>query len=136
MISDNMIKVVCAIIEQDGWVLLTQRSEKMRQPLLWEFPGGKLEPGETEEQALVREIREELRISVEPYLRLQPVEHHYAGLPIELIPYCCHFTAGMIRLQEHRSYNWVPPADLQHYSWCPADLPIVEQYLQLLKNRE
>ncbi len=131
-----MIKVICAIVEQHGRVLVTQRSEQMREALLWEFPGGKLEPSETETACLVREIREELNLAIEPYQRLTPVVHEYPGYTIELIPYLCHYAGGVIKLHEHRAYHWVSPADLAIYTWCPADLPIVKDYLHLVKNKE
>ncbi|OKL41553.1 (deoxy)nucleoside triphosphate pyrophosphohydrolase [Pontibacter flavimaris] len=136
MDATGTIKVVCALVEQFGRVLVTQRSEHMREALLWEFPGGKVEACETETACLVREIREELNIAIAPYQRLKPVVHGYPGRTIELIPYLCHYGGGVIRLHEHRSYHWVSPADLANYTWCPADLPVVQEYLQLLKNRE
>lgn len=135
MSANKMIEVVCAIVEQHGRVLLTQRSEQMREPMLWEFPGGKLEPGETEQQALVREIKEELNIDVKPYHRLDPVQQLYPNHTIVLIPYLCQYNGGVISLLEHRAYRWATPGELAGFNWCPADVPIVEDYLQLVKNR-
>ncbi|AKD04676.1 (deoxy)nucleoside triphosphate pyrophosphohydrolase [Pontibacter korlensis] len=131
-----MIKVVCAIVEQYDRVLLTQRSEQMREGLLWEFPGGKVEPHETEKNSLVREIKEELAIEVQPYKRLQPIIHPYPNYTIELIPYLCKFNGGVVQLLEHKTYHWVLPEDLPNYSWCPADVPIVEEYLQVCRSRQ
>lgn len=125
------IKVTCAILERDGLVLITQRSEKMKQPLLWEFPGGKVEAGESEEESLIREIAEELHLQVVPVARLTPVVHRYGDTSIELIPYTCRFAGGTVKLQEHSAYAWAAPSDLLSYDWCPADLPIVEEYLRL-----
>jgi len=128
-----LVKVTCAIVEQHARVLVTQRSEKMPEPLLWEFPGGKVETGETEEACLVREIREELSLHIEPLRRLTPVlhplseEHH-----LELIPFLCSYTGGTIQLLEHRGYQWAAPEDLMKYRWCAPDVPIVAEYLHLL----
>ena len=130
-----MIEVVCAIVEQHGRVLITQRSEQMREAMLWEFPGGKVEPGETEQHALVREIKEELGIDVEPYHKLVPVQHSYPDHTILLIPYLCQYNGGVLNLLEHRAYHWVIPEELPNFNWCPADVPIVEAYLELVKNR-
>ncbi|MEJ8802316.1 (deoxy)nucleoside triphosphate pyrophosphohydrolase [Pontibacter sp. H249] len=128
------IKVLCGIIEKDGLVLITQRSKSMSQPLLWEFPGGKLEVGETEQDCLVREIKEELCISVTPQHKLKPVLHTYPDKIVELIPYICTFNRGTISLQEHLKYEWATPDKLRSYIWCPADIPVVEDYLHYLKR--
>lgn len=124
-----MLKVVCAIIEHNGKVLVTQRSSTMAQPLLWEFPGGKLEAGESETEALVREIQEELHLHVAPLSRLTPTVHHYTDKSIELIPYVCKLQSRDIVLAEHNAYSWAELGELQNYSWCPADIPIVAAYL-------
>jgi len=126
-----MLKVVCAIIEQNGLVLITQRSSQMAQPLLWEFPGGKLEAGESETAALIREIQEELNLLILPGERLTPVIHHYGSKSIELIPYTCTLQSGEIILAEHQAYSWVTIDELLNYNWCPADLPIVDEYINL-----
>lgn len=125
------IKVSCAIIEQYGRVLVTQRSESMSQAMLWEFPGGKIEEGETEEECLVREIKEELNLEILPLQRLTPVLQPLGAKTIELIPYLCQYNKGTIQLAEHRAYQWVKPEDLTNYNWCPADLPVVEEYLAM-----
>ncbi|RAU83214.1 (deoxy)nucleoside triphosphate pyrophosphohydrolase [Pontibacter arcticus] len=130
-----MIKVTCAIIEQQGRVLVTQRSGKMSQPFLWEYPGGKLEPNETEEAALVREIKEELNIAIEPVFRLTSVIHTFPdNLVIELIPFICRYKGGNVSLTEHRSYQWSTLSDLKKYDWCPADIPVLNEYLELKQH--
>lgn len=130
-----MIQVVCAIIEHKGTVLITQRSSKMAQPLLWEFPGGKVEDGESEDDALVREIQEELNLLIVPHKRLTPVAHNYSSSTIELIPFTCSLQSGNILLAEHKAYSWATINTLLNYSWCPADVPIVEEYLQLKRKQ-
>ncbi|MBJ6120053.1 (deoxy)nucleoside triphosphate pyrophosphohydrolase [Pontibacter sp. BT310] len=130
-----MIKVVCAIIENEGTVLITQRSSRMAQPLLWEFPGGKVEVGESEVEALIREIQEELNLLIVPRERLTPVLHYYSSRAIELIPYTCSLQNGNILLAEHQAYSWASLDVLANYSWCPADIPIVEEYLHLKRSQ-
>lgn len=124
------IKVVCAILEQDGRVLVTQRSQHMPLPTLWEFPGGKVEAGETEEASIIREIKEEINLIIQPLRRLTPVVHRYGEKEIMLIPYTCKYLNGAVQLAEHMAYEWVEPAELLNYDWCPADVPIVEEYLK------
>ncbi|GAB3531832.1 8-oxo-dGTP diphosphatase MutT [Pontibacter brevis] len=128
-----MLKVTCAIIEKGNRVLVTQRSAAMREPLLWEFPGGKVEPGETEEECLVREIREELHLEVKPLQRMTPVLHRTPIKAIELIPYICTVEGGEIRLLEHCAFEWTVYDNLRMYEWCLPDLPVVEEYLRLKK---
>lgn len=129
-----MIKVLCALLEQHERVLVAQRSENMQESLMWEFPGGKLESGETEQECLIREIQEEFNLAIEPYQRLSPTVYHYRDRSIELIPYICHYLGGTIQLLEHRAYQWALCHELPQYNWCPADLPIVEEYLKLKRS--
>ncbi|MER2998408.1 (deoxy)nucleoside triphosphate pyrophosphohydrolase [Pontibacter populi] len=129
-----MLHVVCAIIEQDVKVLITQRSSKMAQPLLWEFPGGKIDAGESETDALIWEIQEELNLLIVPQQRLTPVKHSYGSKTIELIPYTCTLQSGEIKLAEHNAYSWVSIDELLNYSWCPADVPIAEEFIRLKKH--
>ena len=132
MVKKNTVRVVCAILEQHGRVLVTQRHQHMAQPLLWEFPGGKVEPGETEEESLVREIKEELQLDIEPLRRLTPVFSDLKeDLQLELIPFICRYEAGAIQLVEHRAYQWSERDRLRSYDWCPADLPVLDEYLRL-----
>lgn len=126
-----IIKVTCAIIEQYGRALITQRSETMSQSLLWEFPGGKIEEGEYETECLTREIKEELNLDIIPVQRLTPVQQQYEKYTIELIPYICQYVRGTVELAEHKTYHWVTAADLKYYEWCPADLPVVKEYLSM-----
>lgn len=130
----SAIVVICGIIEHEGRVLITQRSATMSQPLLWEFPGGKLEPNETEEACLIREIKEELGISVVPKYKLSTSVHRYATTEIKLIPYVCAYASGVIALLEHAAYKWVNANALPAFDWCPADVPIANEYLVLRKG--
>ena len=127
----SAILVTCAIIEQNRHVLITQRSETMPLPLLWEFPGGKVNVGETEEACLKREIKEELNLTIELQQRLTPVQHFNGSKTILLIPYICRLVAGKLTLAEHKDYRWAKPEELRGFTWCPADVPVVEEYLQI-----
>ena len=127
-----MIIVSCAIIEdRDGNVLATQRSPTMSLPLKWEFPGGKVEPNETPEQAIMREIMEELNIEIEIKSRLEEVIHEYPTFNITLIPFICNYIAGELKLYEHNQFLWLSPDTLLDLDWAAADVPIVKHYLKL-----
>jgi len=128
----QMIQVTCAIIEKDGKVLCAQRSEKMRHPLKWEFPGGKLEPGETLAACLQREIQEELGLVISIREALPPNRHIYPGAPeICLYPFICTVQAGLLAVKEHKQIAWLPLNKLKTLDWAKADIPILEGYLVL-----
>ena len=128
------ILVVCAVIEQNGLILCAQRSESMALPLKWEFPGGKIEPGEAEEPAVRREIQEELNVNVEILERL-PV-HDYAYTPekiIRLIPYRCIIKdVSQMQAREHAELRWVELHKLLELDWAAADVPVVNDIMQNL----
>ena len=130
-----MIAVACAIIEHQGKVLVTQRGFHKAEGGLWEFPGGKLEAGESPQVCIVREIAEELALSIEPYHTLPSVTHHYPQKTIRLIPLLCHWTGGQLHLHEHQAYLWLSAPELPALHWCPADVPIVKAYLAWLGQK-
>lgn len=131
-----MIAVACAIIEWQQKILVTQRGLHKAEGGLWEFPGGKLEENETPQTCIVREIAEELDIEVEPYHLLQASEHSYPQKTIRLIPLVCRWTGGTLHMKEHAAFRWLLPPELPGLNWCPADVPIVEEYLHWLKLKE
>ena len=102
----QQIDVCCALIIKDDRILITQRSEKMKLPLKWEFPGGKLENNEKAETAIIREIKEELLMNIEVLKPLKPTEHDYGDFKIKLIPFICEAIEGEPRLIEHKQFNW------------------------------
>ncbi|NRF37082.1 (deoxy)nucleoside triphosphate pyrophosphohydrolase [Pedobacter foliorum] len=125
-----MINVTCAIIVDDtGRVLVTQRSATMKLPFKIEFPGGKIEPGETASDCLVREIKEELNLDIMTLFEMPSNIHHYIEFSINLIPFVCKIIGGAIEMREHASYQWLNPSELLDQDWAEADIPIVENYL-------
>jgi 8-oxo-dGTP diphosphatase len=130
------VPVVCALIERDGLVLLAQRPGHKHLGGKWEFPGGKVEPGEAPAAALVREIKEELGCAIEPVRSLPPCVHHYASASIELIPFVCRLTSDTIEPvgHEHTALAWVAPRDLLQPDLTPADIPVIHAYLQSLSE--
>lgn len=125
-----MIQVVCAIIEHQHKVLVTQRSVRMDQAGLWEFPGGKCEAGESEAEALVREIQEELHIRIRPEQLLGRFPHQDLDKSLCLIAYTCSWRSGELKLEEHAASRWLHKNELSSLNWCPADLPVVAAYLK------
>jgi 8-oxo-dGTP diphosphatase len=126
-----MIDVTCAIIIQSNKILVTQRSEKMKLPLKWEFPGGKLEENESEIDCIKREIKEELNIEIEVLKKLSNSIHDYGNFKINLIPYLSNYVSGEIILLEHKNYKLLDKSELLNIDWAEADLPIVEELLKL-----
>jgi 8-oxo-dGTP diphosphatase len=118
------------LIEREGRLLLAQRPLDKHLPLKWEFPGGKVEPGEDPAAAIVREIREELGCDVVITRALPRFPFDYVRVVIEMIPYVCTLAAGSPEPQahEHVAIAWVPPGELRRYDLAPADLPVIASY--------
>jgi len=127
-----MIKVACAIIFYKGKILSTQRGPQMKHPLKWEFPGGKVEPGETPEHCIEREIFEELNIVISPVRQLPTVFHDYGTSKISLIPILADYKSGTIQLKEHLHYLWVSVSELHQPDWIEADLKVVDEVMRTL----
>ena len=127
----KIIPVVCAIIEQDDLVLCALRSEQMSLPGKWEFPGGKLELNELAEDALIREIKEELDVSIEIAESLPISDYSYVPKKvIRLIPFRCVIKNNEIPVAaEHAELRWVEKEDLLKLDWAEADVPIVKNYI-------
>jgi 8-oxo-dGTP diphosphatase len=125
------IRVVGAMIEKDGRYLITQRPPTATLPLLWEFPGGRVEVGETDEAALARELREEMAIEVAVADRVIHVEHAYEAYDIDFCVYRCTLRAGPIRNIRVHAHRWVRPDELDDYEFPPADEKSIAKLLGL-----
>ncbi|GAB3520052.1 (deoxy)nucleoside triphosphate pyrophosphohydrolase [Photobacterium alginatilyticum] len=120
-----VLLVVAAVIEKDGRYLLAQRFDHASQGGLWEFPGGKVEEGETPEQALERELQEELAITTCTGRWLADSVFDYGDKVIHLKGYLSHWQSGELVLHSHQNAVWVEHAEMAAYPLCPADYPIV-----------
>jgi 8-oxo-dGTP diphosphatase len=127
----NIVNVTCAIILIENKILVAQRSDKMKLPLKWEFPGGKLEENETEIECVKREIKEEINIDIEVIKKLSSSIYDYGAFKINLIPFVAKYIHGEIRLAEHKDYKLLEKVELLSLDWAEADLPIVEEFLKL-----
>lgn len=119
------IHVVGAAILEGDKILAMQRSETMSLPLLWEFPGGKIEAGESEEEALVREIKEELVVDIEVIDYINTASYDYDFGQVTLSVYTARITGGSLKLREHANHKWLTRDELKHLDWAPVDLPAV-----------
>ncbi|MCJ7447572.1 MAG: (deoxy)nucleoside triphosphate pyrophosphohydrolase [Bacteroidales bacterium] len=132
-----MISVTCAIIRNDeNEVLVVQRGEQSDHPYKWEFPGGKLDSDESEEECIIREIAEELSIGIVICKKLNPVEHDYGHKQIRLIPFVCDTLDELPFLTEHIDFKWVTPGDLKKINFSEADIIVADNYLQSVKEIE
>jgi 8-oxo-dGTP diphosphatase len=126
--STRLIRVVCAVIEdRDARVLLAQRPTHKHLGAKWEFAGGKIEPGETPEAALQREIKEELGCDIIIGRALRPFTHDYGTVLIEMLPFICSLTdtSSPPHPHEHIAVSWVALADIGTFDLAPADWPLV-----------
>lgn len=122
-----MTQVVAALIWDGSRFMICQRPAHKARGLLWEFVGGKVEPGETKPQALIRECQEELGITVSPRELFMELDHVYPDLTIHLSLYHCIIAAGTPQLLEHNALRWITPSEIPQYDFCPADAEILEQ---------
>lgn len=130
MDSNKHIHVTCAIIEQDGFVLAVQRSASMSLPLKWEFPGGKINHGESSVECLKRELLEELAIHVCIGRILPTATHQYPSFTVTLYPFICRIDRGSIVMHEHSAAAWLLPDELHSLDWAEADIPVITTYLK------
>lgn len=127
------IDVVCGLIEHQGRVLACLRPPGKHLGGLWEFPGGKVEPEESKEAALIRELTEELHIEVSVTSALSPVDWADDHVHIRLHPFLCCLESGTPHPAEHSEIRWCSPSQLPHLTWAEADIPI---YLEWLARKE
>jgi 8-oxo-dGTP diphosphatase len=125
-----MIDVTCAIIRnEEDEVLIVRRGEATDHPFKWEFPGGKVNPGETLEECIIREVAEELSMEVVIVSRLPEVEHDYGFRQIRLIPFICDTLEELPFLTEHIAWRWVQSHELSSVDFSEADITVARNYL-------
>ena len=122
-----MTDVVAALIWDENRFMICQRPAHKARGLLWEFVGGKTEPGETMEAALIRECREELDITVSAGEVFMQVVHEYPDIHIRLTLFHCTIAAGTPKLLEHQDLQWILPCQIPNFDFCPADKDILAQ---------
>jgi 8-oxo-dGTP diphosphatase len=115
------IRVVAALIERDGRYLITQRRENAVLPLLWDFPGGRVEEGESDEAALAREVEERLGAEVEVGQLISFVNHPYEKYAVDLYLYDCTLRSDRLRCRAVKSYAWVTSKEMESYAFTPVD---------------
>lgn len=126
------LRVVAAIIENDGQILIAQRL-KGEFAGLWEFPGGKIEDGESPEQALIREIEEEFDTELNVNEFLTTVEHQYDTFYLIMDCFICSIKSGEFVLHDHMAYKWINP-HVENIDWVPADVKVINAYIKY-KNK-
>jgi len=123
------IDVVAAIIERDGQILLAQRPAQADQPGMWEFAGGKVEPGETQAQALTRELQEELRIVAQPQCYIASHQREVSARLIHLHAWWVPHFSGEPTAHYHSQLRWCSPQEALTFNLAPADIPLLEAFI-------
>jgi len=124
-----IIPVVAGIVCKNGHILIAQRPSDHDLADCWEFPGGKIEPGETPAQCLARELEEELAIQIQVGAELGRSRHHQGHRIIDLLAIHARWTGGTVNPTEHQAVAWIPPGDLPNYTFAPADRDFVAKIL-------
>jgi 8-oxo-dGTP diphosphatase len=124
-----MTEVVAALIWDGERFLICQRPENKARGMLWEYVGGKVEPGETKQEALIRECHEELGITISVGDVFMDVVHEYPDITVHLTLFHAKITEGTIQLLEHNAVAWITPDEIPDYSFCPADKEINERIM-------
>ena len=129
-----LLVVACALVDTDRRVLIAQRPEVKHMANMWEFPGGKIEPGETPEAAIIRELREELDVETKEacLAPLSFASHTYEHMHLLMPLYVCRRWQGTPRAKEHQALKWVRPQALRDYAMPPADEPLIAALCDLL----
>lgn len=129
-----MTEVVAALIWDGEKFLICQRPENKARGLLWEYVGGKVEPGETKEEALIRECKEELDVMISVGDVFMDVIHEYPDITVHLTLFHAQIVSGEIRLLEHNAVAWITPDEIPSYAFCPADKEINERIINSYKG--
>lgn len=130
--------VVCAVVENDGQVLCMQKGQTKfaYTSYKWEFPGGKIEEGETPQQALHRELLEEMDYDVEVGPHITTIKHVYPDFSITMQAFLCKASSRIFKRKEHASSQWVTPEELSRIGWCAADNPIAEMVKKMREEEK
>ena len=131
-----MIDVVAALIWDNDRFLACQRPANKARALLWEFVGGKIEAGETREDALIRECREELGITVKPLDVFMEVIHEYPDITVHLTLFNATIAEGVPQNLEHNDIKWIKTSEIGNYDFCPADEEILKKMRSLTNSRK
>jgi len=129
-----MVEVVAALIWDKDKFMICQRPACKARGLLWEFVGGKVEPGETKEQALVRECREELAVTLSVGDIFMDVVHEYPDLTVHLTLFNATISEGEPQKLEHNDIRWITPSEMQNFAFCPADEEILAKIIERYGN--
>ena len=126
-----MTHVVAALIRKDNGFMIFQRPETKTRAYQWEFVGGKVEPGESYEEALIRECREELNVGIEVGDIFMNLVHEYPDLTVHLTLFNARIAEGVPRKLEHNDIRWITPAEIPQYDFCPADVEILNKLMEM-----
>ena len=129
-----MIEVVAALIRDDNRFLICQRPAYKALGMLWEFPGGKVDPGETEEQALIRECQEELGVTLSLGGVFAETRHEYPEFTVHLTLFQATIATGFPQRLEHSAIKWITVAEIPNYEFCPADICFLQKLQSEVPN--
>ena len=129
-----MVEVVAALIWDKDKFMICQRPANKARALLWEFVGGKVEPGETKEQALIRECQEELAITLSVKDVFMDVVHEYPDITVHLSLFNASISEGVPQKLEHNDIQWILPKDIPQYDFCPADEEILKRIVEVYQD--
>lgn len=127
----KVTEVVAALVWDNDKFMICQRPENKARPLLWEFVGGKVEPGETKEQALIRECQEELNITLAVGGEFMDALHEYPDILVHLTVFNATILKGVPEKLEHNDIKWITPSEISNYEFCPADVEILHKILEV-----
>ena len=130
-----MVEVVAALIWDGDKFMICQRPEHKARGLLWEFVGGKVEPGETRAQALIRECREELNVSLSVSDVFMDVIHEYPNLTVHLTLFNATIAEGIPQILEHKDIRWITSEEIPLYDFCPADVEILAKITETFASK-
>ena len=126
-----MTQVVAALIWAQNTFMICQRPAHKARGLLWEFVGGKVEPGESKEQALIRECREELAVTLSVGDVFMEVVHEYPDITVQLTLFHASIAQGIPQKLEHQDIRWITPKEIPNYDFCPADVEILKRIAEV-----